>query len=113
VAAEGGRVGRVSGQGSVNCLQHTVQILIDIVIPKSKHTKTRTHQFLIALAVVFRVTIEVVLTAVNLDDNVMLQAHEVDDIAFARGLPPEMISALSPGAKMIPNFHLLRGEGFA
>ncbi|MEA2981855.1 MAG: hypothetical protein QOF09_3678 [Alphaproteobacteria bacterium] len=51
--------------------------------------------------------IEIVLPAVDLDDEAMLHANEVDDVAFAGRLAAEMKSALPPGSEMNPKLHLL------
>jgi hypothetical protein len=39
---------------------------------------------------------EIVLTTVDLDNEAILQANEVNNISLAWGLAAEMISALSP-----------------
>jgi hypothetical protein len=40
--------------------------------------------------------IEIVLTAINLDDELMLHADKIDDVTFAWRLTPEVKSTLAP-----------------
>jgi hypothetical protein len=54
--------------------------------------------------------IEVMLTAVDLDDEVVFETDEIYDIAIARGLTAEVESLFSPCAQMNPQLHLLRGH---
>jgi len=57
--------------------------------------------------------IEVVLTAIDLDDQTPLKTDEVYDIAVTWGLAAEVEALLSPRAQMNPQLHLLRGHSFA
>lgn len=42
------------------------------------------------------VLIEIVLSAINLDDETVFDADKIDDVTFAGRLTPEMKSALAP-----------------
>jgi hypothetical protein len=55
-------------------------------------------------------SVKIVLSAVNFDNETVLQADEINDVAFAWRLPTEVISALTPRAEMIPDFNFLRRE---
>ena len=57
--------------------------------------------------------IEIVLAAIDFDDQLLLQANEVDNEAIARRLAAEMKAALAPRAQMNPQFDLLWGHRFA
>ena len=59
------------------------------------------------------VIIEIVLAAIHLDDQLLLQANEVDDETLARRLAAEMKAALAPRAQMNPQFDFLRGHCLA
>ena len=50
----------------------------------------------IALRVAPCVGIEVMLTAIDLDDETLLDTNKIDDMARARGLAAKMESALPP-----------------
>ena len=85
---EGGRRRRPGGglilQRRVYCLEDTDQIPIDLVIPKSQHAKSVAHEMPVALAIARGVIIEIVLTAIDFDHQLMLQANKIDDEAVAR-----------------------------
>ena len=57
--------------------------------------------------------IEVVLSTIKLDDQSVLHADKINDEPAARGLPSEVVSSLSPGAKVNPKLYLLRRHGLA
>jgi hypothetical protein len=48
------------------------------------------------------VRIEIVLAAIKLNDQPMLQANEIHDVALARRLPAKMISVIPPRPKVNP-----------
>jgi hypothetical protein len=45
---------------------------------------------------------EIVLTAIDLDDETVLQTNEVNNVAVARRLPAEVEALLSPRPQMNP-----------
>lgn len=63
----------------------------------------------IALGITACMRIEVMLTAIDLDDKAMLEADEVDDEVVARRLPAKMEAAFFPGPEMHPQLYFLRG----
>jgi hypothetical protein len=102
VAAEGGRVGCASAQFGIYRLQHAVKIAIDLVVPKPKDSKTPPRKTGVAARVARSMFIEIVLPAVEFDDEPMLHTDEVDNETLARRLSPEMKPALSPRAGVNP-----------
>ena len=113
MAAEGGRVGCACAKGGVYCFQNTAQISIDIAVPEPHHAKACPRKFLIAAVILGFVRILIVLSAVYLDDQAVLQANKIDNESLPWCLPSKMKAALSPSPEVIPNFHLLRGHRFA
>jgi hypothetical protein len=96
VAAEGGRVGCASEQLGIYRLQHAVEIAIDLVVPEPKDLKAPPCKTGVTARIARSMFIEVVLPAIEFDDEPMLHADEVDNETVARRLPPEMKTALSP-----------------
>jgi len=62
----------------------------------------------IALCVPPRMRIEVMLPAVNFDNEPMPQANKVNDKIIARRLATKVKAAFAPRSKMNPKLHLLR-----
>lgn len=89
-------MGLASAQFCVDRLQHTVEIAVDIAVPEPEDSKTIVRKARIAFRVSYSMFIEVVLPAIEFDDEPVLHAHKVDDESFARRLPSEVKSALSP-----------------
>jgi hypothetical protein len=108
VAANGGRVGWRSAECSINCLQNTLQIPVNIAIPEPENAKARARQCRVAPGISQRMSIDIMLTTVNLNHETVPQADKIDDVSLARRLSSEMISALTPRPQMIPDLHLLR-----
>ena len=54
-----------------------------------------------------------VLATIDLNDEPMLHADEIDDDFLTRRLPSEMIPSLSPRTQMHPQLNLLWGHGLA
>jgi hypothetical protein len=96
VAAEGDRVGCALPQSCVNCFQDTSEVAIHVVIPKSQDTKAGLRKSSVADFVACRVRIEIVLTAIDLHNEAMLQADKIHDEIIAGRLPAKMKPALSP-----------------
>jgi hypothetical protein len=94
VAAAGGRVGAM--QRFVNSREHAVQISIYFIIPKSQNLKSLLYELTITYVVALRMCIEVMLTAIDLNYEPMLETDEVNDGIVARCLPTKVKSALSP-----------------
>jgi hypothetical protein len=96
VAAEGGRAGVTRHQCSIDDFQDAVQIGIHIAIPKAKYAKAGTFQCYVTFFVSIRMSFQIVLTAVNLDNKPLLQTDEVDNVSLPWRLAAKMKSALSP-----------------
>lgn len=80
---------------------------------KRNTPKALLGKILIALRVAPRVQIEIMLTAIDLYNQTLLETDEIDEMAIARGLATELKSSLSPGAQMNPQLDLLRCHSFA
>jgi hypothetical protein len=96
VAAEGGRVGCAPAQLGAYRLQHAIEITIDIAVPEPKDSKASTCETGVTARIARSVFIEVVLPAIEFDDEPVLHTDEVDNETFARRLSPEMKPTLSP-----------------
>jgi hypothetical protein len=94
--AERSEAGWGLSEGLVDNCQHAVQITIDVIVPETQYAKTFVGQMMIALRVALGMRVEVMLTAVDLDDEPMLETNKIDDIVVARGLSPEVESLFSP-----------------
>ena len=108
VVAEGDRVGVLFLQRCVYRLQNTDQIPIHVAVPKSQHAKSIADEMPVAGPIPRGVVIEIVLAAIDFDDQLLLQANEVDDETAARRLAAEMKAALAPRAQMNPQLDFLR-----
>ncbi len=89
MAAKGGRVGRSLGQCGVNSLQNAKQISIDIAIPKAEHARAFMCKIVIPIFVVRTMGIEIVLTAIELNDKPIFQTHKIDNKAMSAALAVE------------------------
>jgi hypothetical protein len=113
VAAAGGRVGWAFRQNRSNRFQNARQIPIDIAIPKSQHAEAFRRKLVVTANIARMVLIEIVLTAINLDDEMMFHANEIDDVSLAWRLPAEVEPARPPRAEVNPELHLLGRHGFS
>jgi len=93
-------VHRTAGWGTaqrfIDHCKYAFEISIDVVVPEPQYPEALTHQAQIALRITLRMDIEVVLAAVELDDETMFQASKIDDKIIARSLTPKMKAALAP-----------------
>jgi hypothetical protein len=97
VVAEGDRVGALLRlKRCVYCFQHTREILVHVGIPEPQHTNSVAHEMPVAAAISRGVVVMIVLPAVDLDDQLLPQANEIDDVSVARRLAAEMKAALAP-----------------
>jgi hypothetical protein len=113
VVAEGVWVGVLALQRRVYCFQDTSQISVRVAIPESQYAKPITHDVPVAHSISRGVIVEIVLAAIDFDDQPLLQANEIDNEAVARRLAAEMKAALAPGAQMNPQFDFLPGHCLA
>src|SRR5207248_1936213 len=72
-----------------------------------------SDEMIVTLRVAPRMRIEIVLAAIHLDDEPLLQADKIDDMAVARGLAAKVESVPPPRAQMNPQFHFLPRHAFA
>jgi hypothetical protein len=97
----------------INCRKHAFQVPIHFVVPEAKDPIFHSHKEFVTDSITPRMDIEIVLSAVNLDDEVMLGANEVHDVGAEWRLPSEMEAAILPGAKVNPELHLLSRHSLA
>ena len=106
-AAERSEAGWGLAQRLVDYRKNPLEIVINIVVPKPQHSETFYGEALIALCVTLGVSIEIMLSAVDLDDETMFQTHEVHDEIIARRLAAKMKPALAPRSEVNPKLHFL------
>jgi hypothetical protein len=94
----------------VNYGEDAFQILIDVVIPETQYSEPIRRECLIAIRITPGMSVEVMLPAVDFDDETVLEADKVNDITIARRLPSKMKTTVSPFTQMDPQFHFLRGH---
>ncbi len=111
--AERSEAGWGIAQRVIDQSQHALEIPIDFIVPETQYPEALADKMFVALRVAPRMRIEIMLTAVDLDDEALLETDEIDDIVIARSLAAEVESPFSPGAQVNPQFHLLRGQSFA
>jgi hypothetical protein len=93
--------------------QHTLEIAIDVMVPETQRPEPLAGKMIVARQISLGMRVEVMLTAVDLDDQVVFETDEIHDVAITRRLAAEVESVLSPCAQMNPQLHLLRGHSFA
>jgi hypothetical protein len=71
-------------QRGIDDREHTVKVTINFVIPKPQDSKTAAFKTLIAHPVALRMIVEIVLTLIDLNNEPMAHAYEIDDRAPAR-----------------------------
>src|SRR5262249_24846095 len=96
-------------QRIIDYRQHSLEIPIDIVVPEAQHRKPKPGEVMIAFHIALCMRVKIVLTAVDLDDEKMFEADEVDDEILKRGRATEGESRAPPRSKVNPHFPLLRG----
>lgn len=64
--------------------EHAVEVTNDLVIPKSQNSKTAAFKALIAHPVAPRMIVKIMLTPIDLNNEPMAHAYEIDDRAPAR-----------------------------
>jgi hypothetical protein len=65
-------------------LEDALEIPIDLIVPKAQDPETLTDKNIVALRVTSCMRVKIMLTAVNLDDEAMLDTNEIDDEILAR-----------------------------
>src|SRR6516164_4634603 len=89
-------------------MEDAFEILVHLVVPETQDPIALAGEVIVPLRVALGVHLKIVLTTVDLDDEPMLEAQEIQDVAVERCLAAEVISLRSPRAKMDPELHLLR-----
>src|SRR5664279_2062623 len=77
-AAEGGRVGVTRHQRSIDSFQDAVQVGINIAVPKAKHAKAGKCQRLVVFFVFGGMSVQIMLTAVDLYNKSVFHTDEVE-----------------------------------
>src|SRR5689334_19639316 len=74
-------VRRTDGWGRLQChvdrCEHAFNIAVDVVVPEAQHFESVAFETLVAQSIAPRVLFEIMLAAVNLNDEAMPQADEV------------------------------------
>jgi hypothetical protein len=70
--------------------------LVDIVVPEAKHSESAAFEPLIAQSIALRMLSEIMLAAVDFNDEAMPQADKIHDGSTTRRLAAEVKSALPP-----------------
>jgi hypothetical protein len=72
-------------QHAEDCINHSTQIPINLIVPDAKNAKTFTiAKRIVSLAITYGMAVPPMLTAIDFDDELSFEANEVDDIALAR-----------------------------
>jgi hypothetical protein len=95
VAAAGGRVGWLA-QSEIDRFQHPYEIAIDLAIPESKNAKAGVGQCAVTIIIARLMVVEIVLAAVDLDNEAMCETDKIHDETLARRLSAEVIAARPP-----------------
>jgi hypothetical protein len=85
---------------SLNVLQHTVDVLQDVVVPVAHHSIAIRFENPCALGIGSR--LRCVLTAINLNDHAPSMAGEIDDVAVDPNLTSEMRAWHSKAMTQVP-----------
>jgi hypothetical protein len=68
---------------SIDRLKNSVQVPIDVAVPKTKNFESLIRKASVACAVQLCVGIDIVLAAINLDNQSMAEAYKIENIAGA------------------------------
>jgi hypothetical protein len=83
-------------QRSIDLRKNTFEILIYLAIPKTQDSETLIAELAVAQAVAHGMIFHVVLSAIDFDNESMLKASEVNNIAVLWKLTAKMKAAASP-----------------
>ena len=89
-------------------VQHMRKIAVNLVVPEPQHPEPVCVEVEVALDIAGRAMVERVLSAIDLDYEVMPDADEIDDVLTPRPLTAEVIAAPTPAAQVNPELYLLR-----
>jgi hypothetical protein len=83
-------------QCSIDDFKNAIEIFIDVAVPKTQHAKPCIVQAAITITVALDMILHIVLTAIDFDNETMLQTREVDDMTTFRILAAKMKSTATP-----------------
>jgi hypothetical protein len=95
---------------SKNGVKDAIEIPVDFGIPEAEDAKSHFAKARIARCIVGGVAVKPVLPAIDLDDEAMFEAREVDNERMQRRLSAEMIATFAPSPQVNPKLHLLRSH---
>ena len=91
-------------RGRSHCIQDTFEhcfgLVQDIVVPKTHDMPTVPLQ--ISSSVIVVMQLPSMLPAIQLDNDLLLYAREINEEPTDRMLPSKFVSAQSPAAQMVP-----------
>jgi hypothetical protein len=96
VVGEADRVGGIGAKLLINHFQYATQIRIDFVIPKSQDLEGTDRKDFIPLSITVCMSIVIVLTAIEFDDEAFAQTDKVKNVVISRSLTAKMITARFP-----------------
>lgn len=91
-------------QRSLDLFQHCFRLPEDLIIPEAQYTKTLGFQFAISILVVMDALL--VLSPIEFNGKLRLQACEVGDESGNRHLPPESVARELSAPKIPPKVSL-------
>jgi hypothetical protein len=93
-------VRRTAGWGVVQRVidqcQYTFEVFIDIVVPKAQDLESLLGEMIVTFCVTPRMRIDVMLTAIDFDDEPMFEADKIDDKTVTRRLTTKVKPSPSP-----------------
>jgi len=109
----GATIPSIALNGVEDRLDHSVDIRIDLGVGKSQRSEALPLEVSVALTITRCDFVKPVLCAINLDNQSVAQADEIENVAITRRLPAEMdamVATKIPEAKPQPRF--LRRQRF-
>ena len=97
----------LTAQCAVNRFQNAAQISIHICVPEPQNFEPLLLKMSVTFTILRRVLIEVVLSAIDFDDQPLSETDEIKNVTVAWRLSAKVIAAMFPGAQMHPQLHLL------
>jgi len=80
----------------MNQRQHTLQVSIDVAVPHADHPKALTYKVAVPLYIASGMGIEIMLSAINFDNETVLEADEIYHMIIERRLAAEVESPAFP-----------------
>jgi hypothetical protein len=111
--AERSEAGWGIAQRVIDQSQNTLQIPIHFVVPETQYAEPLTGKMTVTNSIASSMGIEIVLAAIDFDNETVLQTDEIYDMPLARRLPAEVETLFSPRPQMNPQLHLLPCHSFA